>query len=373
MAKKNNYIKERKTKTGTIYYEVQMMDNNTGKMYSKCFSEKKYGSKSKALEFAKRHRDEKRSEMLRGGITPINNNQYTLQNVFDMTIDFDGGVLTTKKKMTSTFNKFIINYFKDSICFDKITAIEIQSNLNKIADIASNDTLDRVLSIWRKMYRVATIKNIVIKDETISVNKPKSNYVVKSREKVTSLEEVNKVSDCLMRRMENKREAQLICDAMQILYYETMRPQEVFALSKKSVDIVNKTINIFESIGCSSTESNIIKNPKTPESKRVLPMHENLIPLFKRLIKESSGDYFFIKDDGVFMSGNWASDAIRRYRPKDCSFTLYNERHQITTDLIDNGIDLRTVQELMGHSTAKMTLAYARSNENKMKLAIQSR
>ena len=54
-------------------------------------------------------------------------------------------------------------------------------------------------------------------------------------------------------------------------------------------------------------------------------------------------------------------------------FRMYNCRHQFDTDIIDQGTDLRTVTELMGHSSAEMSIGYARSDKDKKRKAIDSR
>ena len=60
MAKKIENIEIREGKTGTTYkVHIPYYDKETGKrkFYSRSFKEKDYGSKSKALEMAKKDRD----------------------------------------------------------------------------------------------------------------------------------------------------------------------------------------------------------------------------------------------------------------------------------------------------------------------------
>ena len=51
---------------------------------------------------------------------------------------------------------------------------------------------------------------------------------------------------------------------------------------------------------------------------------------------------------------------------------VYLMEHNFVTQLITNGVDVRTVQELMGHATPVTTVSYARSSDDKKKEAISS-
>ena len=44
-------------------------------------------------------------------------------------------------------------------------------------------------------------------------------------------------------------------------------------------------------------------------------------------------------------------------------FTLYQLRHQFSTDLLSAGAPINVVRDLMGHESATMSLDYAVSNE----------
>ena len=81
--------------------------------------------------------------------------------------------------------------------------------------------------------------------------------------------------------------------------------------------------------------------------------------------------YLFMKKNGKLLNGDEFSDRLNK--ASDGTFRAYKLRHQLTTDMIDQGIDLRTIMELMGHSESTMTLYYARSNKAKRREAIESR
>ena len=52
---------------------------------------------------------------------------------------------------------------------------------------------------------------------------------------------------------------------------------------------------------------------------------------------------------------------------------MYGLRHLFSTDLLMNGVDAKTHQELMGHSSYEMSLYYVNSSEELKKKADEDR
>lgn len=363
MGKKNENITEKKYKGEVTGYEVKF--ERGGKTLTKFFGVKKYRGKKNALENAKLYRNQTAFTLDNVGEvkkTPCP----TLKEVFEKMLDYDSCVISTAKKMRGNFNKYICNVIPEEKKFSEIKATDVQHTLNAMADCASSDTIDRTLSVWRKMFKYCIDSDIVTKDCTINVIKPKSNYIVKSKPQVSTLEMVRGIMDAFRLRMVNKREADLAAYSLLIMYYTGMREQEIFALSVEDIDIVRRIIHVRKSVGTTQTSSNAIKNTKTVSSVRDLQMVDELVEPFNYLIDNAIEGRLFQRDNGQLMTGNWLSDRVRYYRPEGSQFTAYANRHQLATDLINEGVDLRTVQDIFGHASPKMTLSYARSSQAQM-------
>ena len=50
----------------------------------------------------------------------------------------------------------------------------------------------------------------------------------------------------------------------------------------------------------------------------------------------------------------------------DKNYTVHTIRHSFATHLIDNGVDLHTVKELMGHSNLQTTMRYLHLTAKRM-------
>lgn len=342
------------------YYE-----NGEKKTYAKSFNSKKYGSKKIALDIAKEHRDKMRLVFA--------NNEYSdkrcyLDNLMDLKEKTLVRSVHTNELHRMYYEKFI-KPITGNIDIKNVKAYQIQQSLNKMVDERSQDTINRVLSLWKSLYKTAIINDLCMFDMTMKVITPKSNVVVKERNKTTSYEDMEQVCDEILKHCEDRETAQLVAYALHIMYFTGIRPQEVYALSKTNVDRKNRVISIKQSVGSNSTDDCTIINTKTKQSIRDVYYPEQLDSIFDDLF--SRNEEYLFKTKSGFINGDKASSIIHRYRPVD--FRAYNLRHQFSTDLLKNGVDLRTVQELMGHSKPDMTVSYARSNEKDKENAIKSR
>lgn len=133
-----------------------------------------------------------------------------------------------------------------------------------------------------------------------------------------------------------------------------MRKAELENLKWSDVDLKHRQISIR------------FKDDWKPKSgERVIPINDdlqNLLVEFKKRSKQQSpGDYvFMVKNSGH--SRNWLRDElIRTAREAGISnlTMLHTLRHTFASRLVMAGVDLPTVQKLMGHSDIETTMIYS--------------
>jgi integrase/recombinase XerD len=78
-------------------------------------------------------------------------------------------------------------------------------------------------------------------------------------------------------------------------------------------------------------------------------------PLFTRILKGGRITAERLSDQGVYHILD-----IRRQQANMASFTPHDLRRTFAGDLLDAGVDLSTVQKLMGHANANTTSGYDR-------------
>ena len=135
--------------------------------------------------------------------------------------------------------------------------------------------------------------------------------------------------------------------AIDIAIHTGMRQSEEFGMMWCDVDLGRKQITL----------------PKTKNGKpRHIPLNAVALAAFEILFSKRQA-----KEQAVFPSNRggdhvkgargWFKDAAARAGLLD--FTWHDLRHTFASRLVMGGVDLRTVGELMGHSTAQMTMRYA--------------
>ena len=366
MAKKNEYITEIKYPSGYTVYKIRLHyldENGIRKEIAMTFNEKTYGTKQKALEQAKKELAIKKASI--HNETIIKEKSYTLKDVFELTLIQKNVRLSTKDHWEKYYNKYIASKINEKRKFKSIKYFEIQDTLNVLSDCCTNDTINRVSGLWKRLYDVAIRNDIVIKDESRKIEKPQSELIETKREKTTSAEEIDEIiHNIKIKSKSDNRNAFLMRKAIRILYYTGMRTQEVFAIKKSNLSFIDGHYYylINESLGTSTKEKDVIRQTKTYASIRTIPLNDELKTDIEELMKNSESDYLFIGNNGKFLFGENTIQYVNRYKPKDSTFTLYVCRNNFHTILETNGIDLRTIDELVGHKTQNTTISYVRSN-----------
>ena len=127
-------------------------------------------------------------------------------------------------------------------------------------------------------------------------------------------------------------------------------------------------------IGSTEDEDNVIKRTKNDGSIRALPMPSELSGMLKELCDRQPDEFLFAFYDGYMPTTKHISSLISYYVDKlGVTFSMYRLRHLFSTNMLDAGVDIRTVMELMGHASPSTTLSYARSDMDKKRQAIENR
>lgn len=110
------------------------------------------------------------------------------------------------------------------------------------------------------------------------------------------------------------------------------------------------------------TERFITVRETKSKKNRHIEMNQQTVDVLHAIFRHTPGDYAFPGDKpGSHLSESyvihWFGKTVKKAEIKD--FHLHDLRHTFASWLVMGGIDLTTMQQLLGHQTYQMTLKYA--------------
>lgn len=143
--------------------------------------------------------------------------------------------------------------------------------------------------------------------------------------------------------------------------YTGLRIGELLALTWENLDFVKKTISVKKTICRVKDKYGIwrehIENPKTRSSDRIIPIPSVFMHTLREMKHQTLSGYV-IENKGKNM-------AVRSYQFIFSSLLEKNDirhrgfhslRHTFATRAVENGMDFKTLSEIMGHKNAMITI-----------------
>lgn len=376
--KKEKYIIERKNKKNHYLQVYINFKDASGKkqIYNRNINVAEYISPKEAMQAAIIIRDNALREINTGTLVKhvptVEELYYQTKKLFNISIK-------TWKRHETTYKNSIKKYENREIT--SIKPIDVQESINDSINNYSLEATQRVLSLWRQIYKAAAMNDILVADKTVAITIPKSKAPAKQQKKVLIsdedfkqfieyLEETSKYVRDPIGRFRRTR----IIYMLKIMFYTGIRPSECFALTKSDINLITNEITINKAIGSTTTKTRQVISTKTTQSIRTVPISDNLKPLLLKMFDEIKEEHLFYDYDGLPFETSFLSQFISRTSNRiGIKFNMYMLRHRMATDLIQSNTSARTVQDILGHATYKQSVGYARSSDEDRKTAIDNR
>lgn len=136
-----------------------------------------------------------------------------------------------------------------------------------------------------------------------------------------------------------------------------MRKGELQKLKWADVDFKNRKITVVEA--------------KNNES-RVVPINKTLHKELFSLSKKSKGEYVFSDENGLPYGDIKKSFLKALNQAKIEDFRFHDLRHTFGSYLVMQGVNLKTVQQIMGHKDIRMTMRYAHLSPEYVQKAVET-
>lgn len=245
------------------------------------------------------------------------------------------------------FSEFLSQKEKDIL---DATQDDIQQFLKyeKINKKNSSKTLARSLAAIRQFYNfISDTVDVQIQNPTEKIETPQ---VEKTLPDFLTVNELNRLfssiseDDCYELRDKT---------IFELLYSSGLRISEAITLTTADVDFENAIVNV------------IGKGNK----QRMVPIGKEALRLLSKYIKESrsaiigsrESEYLFVSKKGSQLNRKSVWRLLKNYVARteiQKNITPHTLRHSFATHLIENGADLRSVQELLGHMDISTTQIY---------------
>lgn len=242
----------------------------------------------------------------------------------------------------------------DNKKINNISKKDIQNYLNELNKNQSSRSISRNISTLKSFYKYLKINKKITINPMDQINNPKTK---KALPKVLSEEEVNKLLDIQLKTNFDYRNKAML----ELMYSSGLRVSELINLNLNDIDLDNDTVKIF---GKGSKERIIPLNDYAKEAlKEYITVHR------KELFKHGENNYLFLNNHGNKMTRQGFFKILQKLaREKNIKTELspHTLRHSFATHLLKYGADLRSIQELLGHSDISSTQIYTHITNEKL-------
>jgi integrase/recombinase XerD len=235
---------------------------------------------------------------------------------------------------------------------------QIIAYINELKKIGrATATLSRTIVSLRAFYQFLLRERLIETDPSLSMESPKLEKKLPS---ILSIEEIETLLEAPVTSQVNGSRDKAM---LELLYATGIRVTELTSLN---LDDVNLQMGYIRCVGKAGKERMI---PIGSMSARCLEAY--ITGMRSRLLKQSGTlEALFIGHLGTRMTRQGFWKIIKRYAQKTLimkPITPHTLRHSFAAHLLENGADLRSVQEMLGHADISTTQMYAKVTKSKMK------
>ncbi|MDI6792212.1 MAG: tyrosine recombinase XerC [bacterium] len=148
---------------------------------------------------------------------------------------------------------------------------------------------------------------------------------------------------------------------LEMLYTSGMRISELTGLNIDSIDYLGEVVKVWGKGG---------KERLLPIGSYAMRALERYLDQRDKLVKDSSEKALFLNRYGKRLTDRWIRVMLNGYIRETSvnkRISPHTIRHSFATHLLDNGADLRAVQELLGHVSLSTTQIYTHVSGERLK------
>ena len=252
-----------------------------------------------------------------------------------------------------------LNVYKDFLNSKHITTVEnIKSDhikdFLKERNTEETTTIAHNLTVIKNFHSYLLKENITNTNESEFIERPKLR---KALPKTLSIEDVDNLLNIELKTPFDYRNKAML----ELMYGCGLRVSELISIELNDIDMVNCLIRVY---GKGSKEREI------PLGEYAIHYLQEYISRRELLLKKKPCTKLFLNNHGQGMTRQGFFKNLKQIlkekglNPEVSPHTL---RHSFATHLVNRGADLRSIQEMLGHSDISTTKIYTRVSDDKVK------
>lgn len=262
--------------------------------------------------------------------------------------------ITSYSKDLEKYQEFINN---NNINFITITKDQIREYLKYLdKENQAKSTISRSLSTLRNFYSYLVTTNKATTNQFKTIRNPKKE---KKLPNFLQFEELQKLFDSVDLQTPLGIRNRLI---LELLYATGLRVSELTNLKLKDIDFNNREIRVF---GKGSKERVVFFGEYASKYLKLYLNESRNI-----LLKEKTSEFLLINNNGTRLTSRGVESIIDKIVQDIAlkhNISPHVLRHTFATDMLNNGADLKSVQELLGHSSLSTTQIYTHITSERLR------
>lgn len=218
------------------------------------------------------------------------------------------------------------------------------------------------VSVNRKISTLKTFFKYLLREKKIVSNPMEKVVSPKSRKKIPDFIEEKQMNQLLDFSFFNEDFEGVRNKCIIETFYQTgIRLSELLGITEDAVDLENKTLKV------------VGKRNK----QRILPLSDSLVKLLSDYIQKRNTnfnknkfEYLFVTDKGEKVYSKYIYRLVHKCLMHATTLEKKSPhvlRHTFATHMLNNGADLNTIKELLGHANLSATQVYTHNTFEKLK------
>ena len=279
--------------------------------------------------------------------------------------DFEKYLKNERRYPSTTINSYLYDIKKYQIFLSKhknidyktITKEEIRELLKEETEYGeSKSSISRMLSALRHFYRYLEVHNIIDYNPFKSIRNPKKEKKLPNFLQYEELETI--INSIKLDNPLNIRNRLII----ELLYASGIRVSELVNLKISDIDFNKREIRV---LGKGSKERITFYGDYCEEILNIY-----LDSAREELLQDKNNDYLILNKYGNKITSRGIESIINKLIDElsiKHHISPHVLRHTFATDLLNNGADLKSVQELLGHSSLSTTEIYTHITSERLR------